>query len=227
MFGLIDKLEKEECLEREEWITLLSACGDEKLRDYAAQKARTVAQGFFGTDIYVRGLIEFSNYCKNDCYYCGIRRSNLGADRYRLSMEDILVCCEEGWELGFRTFVLQGGEDGFYRDEWYEELIHEIKRKYPACAITLSVGERTKETYRRWYEAGGNVSGSQEGMSLCPERDRLSGGLWFYGGISGTGTGAACTGYGIYSRTEASYGRDRTFCTGSGDSLCEGDAGKS
>ena len=100
MFGLIDKLEKEECLEREEWITLLSACGDEKLRDYAAQKARTVAQGVFGTDIYVRGLIEFSNYCKNDCYYCGIRRSNPGADRYRLSMEDILVCCEEGWELG-------------------------------------------------------------------------------------------------------------------------------
>ena len=90
MFGLIDKLEKEECLEREEWITLLSAYGDEKLRDYAAQKARTVAQGVFGTDIYVRGLIEFSNYCKNDCYYCGIRRSNLGADRYRLSMEDIL-----------------------------------------------------------------------------------------------------------------------------------------
>ena len=113
-----------------------------------------MAQGVFGTDIYVRGLIEFSNYCKNDCYYCGIRRSNLGADRYRLSMEDILACCEEGWELGFRTFVLQGGEDGFYRDEWYEELIHEIKRKYPACAITLSVGERTKETYRRWYEAG-------------------------------------------------------------------------
>ena len=154
MFGLIDKLEKEECLEREEWITLLSACGDEKLRDYAAQKARTVAQGVFGKDLYVRGLIEFSNSCKNDCYYCGIRRSNPEADRYRLSMEDILACCKEGWELGFRTFVLQGGEDGFYRDEWYEELIHEIKRKYPACAITLSVGERTKETYRRWYEAG-------------------------------------------------------------------------
>ena len=155
MFGLIDRLEKEEFLEREEWITLLSAYGDEELRNYAAQKARTVAQAVFGTDIYVRGLIEFSNYCKNDCYYCGIRRSNPEADRYRLSKEDILACCEEGWELGFRTFVLQAGEDGFYRDEWYEELIREIKEKYPACAITLSVGERSRETYRRWYEAGG------------------------------------------------------------------------
>ncbi len=118
MYGLIDKLEGSECLEREEWITLLSAYRDDKLRDYAAQKARKIAQSVYGKDIYVRGLIEFSNYCKNDCYYCGIRRSNSETDRYRLSGEDILACCREGWELGFRTFVLQGGEDGYYRDEW-------------------------------------------------------------------------------------------------------------
>ena len=127
MYGLIDKLEGTECLEREEWITLLSAYRDDKLRDYAAQKARTIAQSVYGKDIYVRGLIEFSNYCKNDCYYCGIRRSNSEADRYRLSREDILACCREGWKLGFRTFVLQGGEDGYYRDEWYEELIRGVK----------------------------------------------------------------------------------------------------
>ena len=154
MFDLIDKLEDKETLEREEWITLLSAYQDDALRDYAAQKARAVAQSVYGHDVYVRGLIEFTNYCRNDCYYCGIRRSNPDADRYRLTKEDILACCEEGWELGFRTFVLQGGEDGYFRDEWYEELIHEIKQRYPKCAVTLSVGERSGETYRRWYEAG-------------------------------------------------------------------------
>ena len=157
MFDLIDKLEDKETLEREEWITLLSAYQDDALRDYAAQKARAVAQSVYGHEVYVRGLIEFTNYCRNDCYYCGIRRSNPDADRYRLTKEDIFACCEEGWKLGFRTFVLQGGEDGYFRDEWYEELIHEIKQRYPKCAVTLSVGERSGETYRRWYEAGQTV----------------------------------------------------------------------
>ena len=122
----------------------------ELVSQYAVQtRLDQAAQG-----IQWMGTIDLSSYCKNDCYYCGIRRSNSEADRYRLSREDILACCREGWELGFRTFVLQGGEDGYYRDEWYEELIRGIKKRYPSCAVTLSVGERTEETYRRWYEAG-------------------------------------------------------------------------
>ena len=111
-------------------------------------------QQVYGNEIYVRGLIEFTNYCKNDCYYCGIRRSNRNAQRYRLTEEDILVCCREGYELGFRTFVLQGGEDGYYTDEKLVRLIRRIKESYPDCALTLSVGEKSEESYRAYKEAG-------------------------------------------------------------------------
>lgn len=149
----VDRLEQEECLEQEEWIELLGEF-DEELREYAAQKAQRIARSVYGKQIYIRGLIEFTNYCKNDCYYCGIRRSNQEAERYRLSREDILECCREGWELGFRTFVLQGGEDGYYHDGWYVELLQEIKRNYPECAITLSIGERSREAYQRFFDAG-------------------------------------------------------------------------
>ena len=108
----------------------------------------------YGNKIYVRGLIEFTNYCKNDCFYCGIRRSNREAQRYRLTEEDILTCCAEGYELGFRTFVLQGGEDPFFTDEKIVHMIHEIKKKYPDCALTLSIGEKSEESYRAFREAG-------------------------------------------------------------------------
>lgn len=153
-YQTIDKLEEAGYLEREEWVALLSAYKDEQLRSYAAKRAGEAARSVFGNKIYVRGLIEFTNYCRNDCYYCGIRCSNPTADRYRLTREDILACCEEGWELGFRTFVLQGGEDYYYSDAWYEETVHAMKEKYPGCAVTLSVGERSAETYQRWYDAG-------------------------------------------------------------------------
>lgn len=102
----------------------------------------------------MRGLIEFTNYCKNDCYYCGIRRSNKDADRYRLTAQDILDCCEMGYELGYRTFVLQGGEDSYYSDDKIVEIVESIKAKYPDTAITLSIGEKPYDSYERYYKAG-------------------------------------------------------------------------
>lgn len=150
---LIDKLESEEVLRKNEWITLLEEYTEEDA-GYAAKKARLIADKIYGKEIYIRGLIEFTNYCKNDCYYCGIRRSNQNADRYRLTREQIQECCDKGWELGYRTFVLQGGEDGFYNDAWFEETIVRIKEAYPECAITLSLGERSRESYQRLFDAG-------------------------------------------------------------------------
>ena len=120
------------------------------------QRAVAVRQQLYGKRVYIRGLIEFTNYCKNDCYYCGIRRSNKKASRYRLSIEEILDCCKRGYALGFRTFVLQGGEDGYYTDERLCHIIGEIRSLYPDCAITLSIGEKSKESYQRYYEAGAN-----------------------------------------------------------------------
>lgn len=149
----VDKLEREEMLAQEEWEELLTDF-DEETRMYAADKAGSIARSFFGNRIYIRGLIEFTNYCRNDCYYCGIRHSNGQVLRYRLTEEDILACCREGWQIGFRTFVLQGGEDGSYQDKWYESLLRNIKREYPECAVTLSLGERSRESYRRLYDAG-------------------------------------------------------------------------
>lgn len=102
----------------------------------------------------MRGLIEFTNYCRNDCYYCGIRKSNCNAERYRLTKEQILECCDVGYELGFRTFVLQGGEDGYYTDKILADIVSSIKAKYPDCAITLSLGEKSYESYKLLYEAG-------------------------------------------------------------------------
>lgn len=118
--------------------------------------SRETADAVYGKEIYVRGLIEFTNYCRNDCLYCGIRRSNSHADRYRLSREDILACCKEGYELGFRTFVLQGGEDPYFTDDRICEVVSEIRTRYADCAITLSIGEKTKESYQRYFEAGAN-----------------------------------------------------------------------
>ncbi len=150
---VIDRLEAGGYLEREEWAALL-ADFDESDRLYAAQKAVATANRYFGNRIYIRGLIEFTSYCKNDCYYCGLRRSNTRAARYRLTEEEILTCCETGYGLGFRTFVLQGGEDGGFSDERLCALIGAIKERWPDCALTLSVGEREADVYRRFYAAG-------------------------------------------------------------------------
>lgn len=150
---LIDQLEGNKILSKEKFITLLGVKKEEDI-EYLREKARNTAKHFFGNKIYTRGLIEFTNYCKNDCYYCGIRRSNRGINRYRLTKKQILQCCKEGYQLGFRTFVLQGGEDGSYSDEDIVELISCIKEKFPGCALTLSIGEKGEESYRRYYEAG-------------------------------------------------------------------------
>ncbi|NLL78346.1 MAG: [FeFe] hydrogenase H-cluster radical SAM maturase HydE [Clostridiales bacterium] len=121
---------------------------------YLYDMAKETAQTVYGNQVFIRGLIEFTNYCRNDCYYCGIRKSNTQAQRYRLTGEQILSCCKTGYELGFRTFVLQGGEDGFFTDEKLCSLISEIKKNYPDCAVTLSIGEREKESYQRFFDVG-------------------------------------------------------------------------
>ena len=150
---LVDKLEAQNRLNREEWIQLIKGRTPE-LAQYIFEKARKIRQAYYGTDVYIRGLIEFTNYCKNDCYYCGIRRSNSRAHRYRLSEEQILRCCHQGYTLGFRTFVLQGGEDGYFTDERIVNLVKEIRKNYPDCAITLSIGERSYDSYLALFEAG-------------------------------------------------------------------------
>lgn len=127
---------------------------DDSTREELAKQAQSVSKQKFGNKIYVRGLIEFTSYCKNDCYYCGIRRSNKNAQRYRLSKDDILSCCENGYSLGFRTFVLQGGEDGYYTDELIADIVSSIKEKHPDCAVTLSIGERSEKSYKLFFKAG-------------------------------------------------------------------------
>lgn len=151
--SLINKLKNEEKLTREDWINILSSRSVEGLK-YLQNEARAIANKSYGNKIFIRGLIEISNYCKNDCYYCGINRGNANADRYRLSKDDILDCCEKGYGLGFRTFVLQGGEDPFFTDEVLCDIVRSIKNYHPDCAITLSVGERSYESYKKLYEAG-------------------------------------------------------------------------
>ena len=150
---LVDKLERERGLSPDEWERLIAERTPEIAADLS-ERAGRIRDGRYGKDVYTRGLIEFTNYCKNDCYYCGIRRSNKNANRYRLTLDEILACCADGYELGFRTFVLQGGEDPHYTDDLMEEIVSEIASLYPDCAITLSLGERSEVSYRRFYEAG-------------------------------------------------------------------------
>ena len=149
MKNLIDKLEQHKILERDELKELLVYDGD-----YLFERARYTARNIYGDKIFARGLIELTNYCKNDCCYCGIRRSNKQVERYRLTKEQVLDCCKTGYGLGFRTFVMQGGEDGYYTDEVLIELINEIKAEYPDCAVTLSMGERSRESYKKLFDAG-------------------------------------------------------------------------
>lgn len=153
IISIIDKLCEQKTLTLEEYKYLLVS-KDSDIAKLLAERARAVREEVYGKDIFIRGLIEISNYCKNDCFYCGIRRSNKACERYRLTKEEILDCCEEGYRLGFRTFVLQGGEDAFYTDEVLCNLIKEIKANYPDCAVTLSLGERGKESFVKLYDAG-------------------------------------------------------------------------
>ena len=124
---------------------------DEEL---AHQLARECTEKYYGRGVYTRGLIEFTNYCKNNCHYCGIQRGNKEVERYRLSKEEILSCCEEGYRLGFRTFVLQGGEDPYFTDEKIVEIVQAIKKGFPDCAVTLSIGEKSRVSYEKYFHAG-------------------------------------------------------------------------
>ncbi len=153
MKDLILKLEKEHFLSNSEFKTLIENDETESSA-YLSERAVEVREKFYGKDVYLRGLIEFTNYCKNDCYYCGIRGSNSFCERYRLSDQQILDCCKTGYALGFRTFVLQGGEDGYYTDERLVALISEIKSLYPDCALTLSIGEKSYDSYKAYFDAG-------------------------------------------------------------------------
>ena len=150
---LIDTLHRTRHLEPDQWEKLFSEY-DEEDRSYAMTLARETAQARFGKRLWFRGIVEFSNICKCDCRYCGIRRSNHCVSRYRLTPEEILECCAEGYEGGFRTFVLQGGEDGWFTDERLCAIIRDIKTRWPDCAVTLSLGERSRESYQRLYDAG-------------------------------------------------------------------------
>ena len=149
----INKVKQSRNISLEQLKLLLETNDDEGIR-FMREEAVKVCQKTYGNQVFIRGLIEFTNFCKNDCYYCGIRRSNSQADRYRLTKEQMLDCCANGYELGFRTFVLQGGEDGYFTDDKICDLVSAIKEKYPDCAVTLSIGEKSKESYKRYFDAG-------------------------------------------------------------------------
>lgn len=162
IMDIIRKLEELHTADASELALLLTTDGLEEsdaadlppVNTLLAAAADRVRRQIYGTEVYIRGLIEFTNYCKNNCYYCGIRLGNTDAVRYRLTQEEILACCSKGYRLGFRTFVLQGGEDLSYTDAHICDIVHEIRTKYPDCAITLSIGEKPRASYQAYYDAG-------------------------------------------------------------------------
>lgn len=153
MIELIEKLERSRSLTLDEYKRLVSSNSPENAR-ILREKADEARHRIYGNTVFIRGLIEVGNYCRNDCLYCGIRRSNASCRRYRMNDEQILACCEQGYGLGFRTFVLQGGEDAAFTDDFLCGLIASIKSRHPDCAVTLSLGERSAESYRRLFDAG-------------------------------------------------------------------------
>ncbi|QUH21720.1 [FeFe] hydrogenase H-cluster radical SAM maturase HydE [Alkaliphilus sp. B6464] len=153
MTNLIDKLYKTNGLDYDELVFILDHI-EESGKSYLIEKAHETRMKIYGDKVYMRGLIEFTNYCKKGCKYCGINASNKNVERYRLTLEDILQCCDVGYRLGYRTFVLQGGEDDYYLDNMIVGIITEIKDKYPDAAVTLSMGEKSYESYEKYYKAG-------------------------------------------------------------------------
>lgn len=149
-----EKLIAGDGLSEEEFVCLLNHFENKEIAGRIQKEAARLRKQHFGNKIYTRGLIEFTNYCKNNCYYCGIRAGNEHASRYRLSKEEILECCLAGHDLGFRTFVLQGGEDPFYTDERVTDIVRAIKEKHPDCAVTLSIGEKSYDSYKKYRLAG-------------------------------------------------------------------------
>lgn len=150
---VIERLRDAHRLTAQEYRSLLQN-DDQRDCAFLQTEAQKAAVSVFGHNIYIRGLIEVSNHCRNNCYYCGIRAANTSLKRYRLSKEEIMECCRHGYGLGFRSFVLQGGEDPLQTDEWVEDVVRAIHAALPDCAITLSLGEKAPESYRRFKEAG-------------------------------------------------------------------------
>ncbi len=170
MTDLTDRLAAGGTLSDDEWRLLIEGDYD---RQPLFDKADSVRRQYYGTDVYIRGLIEITNFCKNDCLYCGIRRSNADVSRYRLADEEILACCGRGYELGFRTFVLQGGEDSYDTTDRVEKIVFRIKEKYPDCAVTLSLGERPRRDYEIWYQAGADRYLLRHETAVCPHYEKL------------------------------------------------------
>lgn len=150
---LVDKLQREKILSVDEFKKILET-EDVKSIGYLHEKSRDTSHSIYGRDIYIRGLIEFTNYCKNNCLYCGIRHNNNNIERYRLTKEEILNCTDIGYSLGFRTFVLQGGEDPYFSTDKIVDIVSSIKSSHPDCAITLSIGEKSYESYKAFFDAG-------------------------------------------------------------------------
>lgn len=151
MNNLVDKLFETGDLSDDELKILIES---NEFNEPLAEAADIRRRENYGDKVYIRGLIEFTNYCRNNCYYCGIRRDNKKAERYRLTKDEILLCCDEGYRLGFRTFVMQGGEDPYYTDEMICDIVSKIKSRYPDCAVTLSIGEKPRESYQAFFDAG-------------------------------------------------------------------------
>lgn len=151
MNNFVDKLFETGDLSDDELKILIES---DEFNEPLAEAADIRRRENYGDEVYIRGLIEFTNYCRNNCFYCGIRRDNKKAERYRLTKEEILLCCDEGYRLGFRTFVMQGGEDPYYSDEMICDIVSKIKFRYPDCAVTLSIGEKSRESYQAFFDAG-------------------------------------------------------------------------
>lgn len=151
---ILDKFLETHILSTEEYLELLSLRENPETVKHLQDEAVRLRKQYYGDKVFTRGLIEFTNYCKNNCYYCGIRKGNHHADRYRLTCDEIMECCRSGYELGYRTFVLQGGEDPYYSDERIVEIVRSIKQEFPGCAVTLSIGEKSYESYHKFREAG-------------------------------------------------------------------------
>lgn len=151
MNNLVDKLFETGDLSDDELKILIES---DEFNEPLAEAADIRRRENYGDKVYIRGLIEFTNFCRNNCYYCGIRRDNKKAERYRLTKDEILLCCDEGYRLGFRTFVMQGGEDPYYTDEMICDIVSKIKSRYPDCAVTLSIGEKPRESYQAFFDAG-------------------------------------------------------------------------
>ena len=137
-------------MNKKEIVELINKGYTEELRT----KADSIRRDNYGRSVFLRGLIEFTNYCKNGCFYCGLQHNNKSVNRYRMDKQEILTCCESGYALGFRTFVLQGGEDPFYTDKDMTDIIYSIKSIYPECALTLSLGEKSRTAYKMFFDAG-------------------------------------------------------------------------